>query len=295
MMIIPPRSATRLFFLFLLGWLISGALPHIAAAADIPADQAGFTDYVARAITKALPDTRVSKPAPLYLDVASPTGAKSTAYLQSLYAQCQRIPENCDRIIATWVDQMSASFAHKETPIDRSTLRIVLRPSGYVEQLREMQKQEPVAAPFIAGLWMICVADAPTTMSYPKADSLAALGLSRSDALALCQKNTAAALHPIMEVARAFPPGLIGLLADDPYESSRLLWPDSWKPVLGPRGKLIASAPGSDVLLFTPASGKAAVEALAERTREVAQKVSKPISLSIFRWTPTGFKEILPQ
>lgn len=295
-MIIPPRStAAPLFRLLLIALLLIGVdFSRSVHAAEIPSDPPAFTDYVARAIAKTIPAAKVAITAPLYLAVETPAGGKASAYLQSLYAQCQRIPDNCDKIIATWVDQMSTSFSAKAPPLERSTLRIVLRPEGYVEQLRRVQKAEPVAAPFIAGLWMICVADEPKTMSYPKAESFAALGLSRDEALTLCQQNTAAALRPIAEVARAFPPGLIGLIADDPYESSRLLWPDSWKSVLGPGDSLIASVPGSDVILFTPASDRAAVDALSARTREVAQKVSKPISLSIFRWTPKGFQAINP-
>ena len=287
------RALRRLLFAAAIGFLGQTYLSP-AQAADVPSEPVAFTDYVSRAIAKAIPGGKVATSAPLYLSVDSPDGGKSSAYLQTLYSQCQRVPDRCDNFIATWVGQMSTSFSKQEAPLDRSTLRIVVRPTTYVDQLRQSQKEEPIAAPFIGELWMICVYDMPKTIGFPKGSQIEALGLSRDGALALCKENTAKALRPITDTAQLFPPGKLGLTADSPYESSRLLLPESWVPLMSEGGKLIVSAPGSDVMLFALSSSAQTVKALTTRTREVAQQVTRPISLAVFRWTPKGFEEMPP-
>jgi len=284
-----------LWFLFAMLISFAGLGSFGAAAAEIPRDPAAFTDYVSRAIAKALPTAKVTITAPLSLEVDSAGAGKNSAYLESLYRQCQGIPERCDAIIATWVDQMSTGFARKAQPIDRTRLRIVLRPEGYIEQMRAFQKQDPVAAPFLAGLWMICVSDEPKTIAFPKAADFAALGLSRDEALTLCKQNTSAALQPIMRIAKPAPAGSIGYLEGDAYQSSRLLLPETWKEFAEQsRGELIVSSPGSDVVFYIQSTDARAVDALSALTHDALKKVSRQISPAVFRWTPQGFAVIAP-
>ena len=76
------------------------------------------------------------------------------------------------RSLSWYIWQASNRHAQSQsqpvTRLDVTTLRIVLRPQSYVNQLRQSQKQEPVAAPFIADLWMICVTDLPQAIEYPR-------------------------------------------------------------------------------------------------------------------------------
>lgn len=272
--------------------LCMGGISTVRAEA-VPNDPAGFTAYVARAFALALPGAKIAMPSPLFLTIDVPGTGKHEGYLQTVYSQCQQMPERCAELVASWVDQISSTDSQKLAPLDRSVLRVVLRPAAYVEQLRQAQKREPVAAPFIADLWMICVADLPKAIEFPNAKEFEALGLSRDDALKLCKENTAKALPPIKKSSVSNFIGKIGLVADDPYESSRLLLPESWTPLIGKsQTPFFVTAPGSDVLLYTRTKSAAALKRLQVATIGIAAKARRPLSLAIFRWTPSGFEEV---
>src|SRR6185437_8888061 len=220
-------------------------------AAQVPSDPDAFTSYVASAFAKALPGAKVSITAPLYLSIDVPETGKHQGYLQTLYAQCQNVPDRCDSLVAVWVDQIASTDAQRSKPLDRNALRIVVRPSGYVDQMRNAQKREPVAAPFIGNLWMICVEDLPKAIEFPNAAEFEKAGLSREEALRLCKENTLKAFRPIEEAGHPNFFGKIGLVADDPYDSSRLLFPKTWRTIVG-KGKtpLLVSIPGADAVLY---------------------------------------------
>lgn len=264
-------------------------------AEQVPSDPNGFTNYVAQAFAKALPTAKITILGPLYVQVDSPGSGRNSVYLQNLYGQCQNSRNRCDSYVATWVDQISSTYGQKPALLDRAALRIVIRPSTYVDQLRQTQKQDPVAAPFIAGLSMICVADLPKAIEFPPASRFEEIGLLHDDALAACKQNTIAALRPMAAVAKPAPAGSIAMITGDPYESSRLLMPDMWAPLAAQsHGQLIVAVPGTDLVLYTQASDPVAVDALRTLTRQAFTKVSRSISLAVFRWTPTGFEEIQP-
>jgi uncharacterized protein YtpQ (UPF0354 family) len=87
--------------------------------------------------------------------------------------------------------------------------------------------------------------------------------------------------------------GLIAEDPDEPYEASRLLVPEMWKPLVdAAKGQLIVSAPGADVLLFRQLDDGTSIEELRAQTRVVATQVARPISETIFRWTPAGFEPL---
>jgi hypothetical protein len=79
----------------------------VASAAPVPNDPNGFSIYVAHAFEKALPGAKVSIAAPLYLAIDVPQTGKHQAYLQTIYAQCQKTPDRRDVFVANWVDQIA--------------------------------------------------------------------------------------------------------------------------------------------------------------------------------------------
>lgn len=266
------------------------ATAETAIAEQAPADPSGFTDRVAAVFAKSLPGASVTVAGPLFLKIATHDHGEQTAYLQNLYGQCRTTPARCEDMIAVWVDQISSTYGQKAGPLDMATLRMVVRPKGYVDQLRHSQRQEPVAAPFIADLWMICVADLPKAIEFPPAEKFEAAGLSRDAALMVCKKNTADGFSPAPKPKKR---DTIAVLTGDPYASSRLLMPETWAPLLKKsHGQLLVSAPGTDMVLYTQATDNAAVDALRALTREAASHVNRVVSLAVFRWTPGGFEEV---
>jgi hypothetical protein len=149
-----------------------------------------------------------------------------------------------------------------------------------------------VAAPLIANLWMICVEDLPKAIEFPNAEEFENAGLTRDQALELCKENTRKALRPIEEVGHPNFFGKVGLVADDPYEASRLLFPETWQSIVGKsRTPLLVSVPGADAVLYLHSKSSAEIGRLRAATLKVATEARRTISIKIFRWTSAGFEE----
>lgn len=290
-----PRWLARFATIGLLA--AAGALAFLdpALAGSVPADEAGFTNYVARAFSLALHDSEVWVKGPLRLSIKPASGGEGfAADLHTTYSYCQRNPEDCDRAVAKQVEQMSAAFQQASTPLDRKTLRAVVRTTAYIDKLRQALagKGEPVAAPLIADLWVTCVFDLPTAFQYTKPADLDALGLTRDEAIALGRKNVEGVLPPPPTTfANARADG-IGLIGDD-YAASGILSPARWKPLADEAGgRLIVSVPATDVLLYGDASSPRALQAMRKMMETVAQRASRPLSPTILRWKPDGWEAV---
>lgn len=291
-----PRWLARITTIGLLA--AAGALAFLdpALAGSVPTDEAGFTSYVARAFSLALHDSEVWVKGPLRLSIKPASGGEGfAADLHTTYSYCQRNPEDCERAVAIQVAQMSAAFKQSGTPLDRKTLRAVVRTTAYIDKLRQALagKGEPVAAPLIADLWVTCVFDLPTAFQYAKPADLDALGLSRDEAIALGRKNVAAALRPFDAVLHDLPPAGIGHIEGDAYEASRILFPEEWKAVADKvGGKLIVAVPATDVVLYGRDDGAVARDAMMQLMRYVAQRANRPLSPTILRWKPDGWEAV---
>jgi len=266
-------------------------LPNIASAAKIPLDEPGFTKALAKAFRKAMPGFKVTIRGPLALTIAGPDGDAHQSALDTVYGFCQRDPENCDAAVESHVARMSDTFARKKT-LDRALLRAVVRPVGYVDAIRKAYagKEDPPVAPFLGDLWIVCMIDMPQAISTLGPGDLAKLGLSREEALAIATKNVAALFAPVEQVGQAIPEEHIGLVATNSYESSRLLLPESWAALAAKYGgQLLVAAPGTDVMIYADARQPNALQIMRDHTAMVAQRVTRQLSPTIFRWTPVGW------
>jgi len=266
-------------------------LPNIASAAKIPLDEPGFTKALAKAFRKAMPGFKVTIRGPLTLNVAGPNGDTHQSALDTVYGFCQRNPETCDAAVESHVAQMADTFQHDKT-LDRALLRAVVRPVAYVQAIRKAYagKEEPPVAPFIGDLWIVCMIDMPQAISTLGPGDLAKLGLSREEALAIATKNVATLFKPLEQVGQAIPQEHIGLVATNPYESSRLLLPESWATLAAKYdGQLLVAAPGTDVMIYADGRQPNALQIMRDHVALVALRATRPLSPTIFRWTPAGW------
>jgi hypothetical protein len=267
------------------------SLPNIAIAAKIPLDEEGFTTALAEAFRKVMPGFKVTIRGPLALTIVGPDSDSHQSALDTVYGFCQRNPENCDEAVKGHVAEMSDTFARKKT-LDRSLLRAVVRPVGYVDAIRKVfaGKEEPPVAPFMGDLWIICMYDMPQAISTLGPGDLAKLGLSREEALEIAMKNDAALFAPVEQVGHSIPEEHIGLVATNPYESSRLLLPESWSTLAAKYGgQLLVAAPGTGVMIYADGRQPNALQIMRDHAAMVAMRVTRQLSPTIFRWTPVGW------
>jgi uncharacterized protein YtpQ (UPF0354 family) len=271
----------------------------IASGAGVPKDESGFTRYVANAFARQMPDATVAIAGPLRLSItlpSRPSGAHAV-YLDTLAGGCDRDRRHCKSAIETFVTNMSALVKQESMPVERSAIRAVLRTADYVEHARNAfpgkPQWQPIARPLAGEVWVVCVLDLPTGIKILNVEDIAKLGLSADETLALARRNLVAALRPFDSVVHGFPNEAFGSVRGDYYEASRLLLHDEWAPLAKQAtGSLIVAVPAIDVVLYADSGRQQAMRAMNAVALDVASKAQRPISPTLFQWTPAGWEPI---
>jgi hypothetical protein len=275
--------------IILAAWALSSA-PGFAAS--IPFEAGAFTAYVAGLLQKAEPDAKITIVSPLTLDVKAPTGA-STAYLGAIHDACRRDRDQCASFVSAYVTASSDRHHTATAPVALTDLRVVVRPSVYVAQIREAAVRaggQPVAAPLVGDLWVVGAADTPDTIRLLNTNLLTPTGLSPEEAMDRGRKNMRAQMRKLLKPAAEQPRGVIGGLTGDPYMSSLMAFPELWAKVADAMGgNLIVAAPATDVVLFSDGSASGAAAALAAAARQVMAQAERPFSADVFRWSSGGW------
>jgi hypothetical protein len=272
------------------------------SAAQRPRDdaksRATFTEAMATRFRQAQPTWSITIKESLTLLLTTGSGANPlTANLDRIYAVCLNDPPNCEAVSAGFVARAS-SLGTPPAAVEAARLRATIRPTAYIESLRRTfpeADRAPIAVPFVAGLWIVCVFDEPTTMRVANADNLRTLGLGVEDAVVMARRNTMAALVPLSTRTKPLQPGQYGVLAGDAYESSRLLAPEAWAELAaGLSGNLLVAVPSAEKLLYGSGATNAEIDALAALAQDAYRKAERPISPSILKWTATGWVPTAP-
>jgi hypothetical protein len=78
-----------------------------------------------------------------------------------------------------------------------------------------------------------------------------------------------------------------------PYESSRLLLPETWAAVAKESGsKLVATAPGRDIVASVQGDSKGDAVALKRFVQKTRQSQRYPVTAAVLRWTPEGWQAV---
>jgi hypothetical protein len=260
-----------------------------AKAAEIPLDEPGFTKTLAKLFRKALPDRHLRVAGALTLKMTGDGQPNVTIQLDNIYAFCTRDPANCDTAVAQHVTKITASYQGLPEA-EPKLLRALIRPAAYVDNIRKMYagKGEPPVAPFIGDLWIVCALDMPQAIEVLKPGDLAKLGMSLDEAIKIAIKNDEAILAPIEQASVVLPH--LHLISNNPYDSSRLLLVQSWATLVQTNGgQLLVAAPSVDAVIYADGREPNALQAMREGAAILAQHAQRPLSQTIFRWTPVGW------
>ncbi|MGV7218412.1 hypothetical protein [Bradyrhizobium sp. UFLA05-112] len=258
-------------------------------AQQIPTDERTFTAFVAERVRTAVRDVAVVIKGPLTLSIGP-----LQANLDRVYAFCKANAAGCAKEIETYVGGVAAATRNQSDPPTKEALRVVVRSTEYMRQaLGPAPGAMVTPRPLVEGLVIVPVLDSPRTLRMLNDKDRATLGLTTNQAFDIGIANLRNATRPLMEVAKAAPPGQIGTIGGDYYQTSRLALPDSWAPLAqAQRGVLIVAAPSADVLLYVGEDSGAAIDALRTLAKGVMARSPKPLSGALLRWTPKGWQLI---
>jgi hypothetical protein len=280
------------------------ALAGLAQAREkpIPKEVDKFTAYMAERFAKESPDAKVAIEGPLRLGVTLAQNDDHSVYLNAPWDFCERDRRHCRREVDSFVTNMSGSL-HETAPgvrdITLADIRVVVRGPGYVEELRQVGAGHPelmaVFRPVAGDLWMICVGDRPHGVQTLNHKDIARLGLTEDQTIALGLKNLATTLPSLAADTHVLKKMGLTFAAGDFYESSRMLLHEAWADMSrAMHGHLVVAVPESDVIIYGNGGGNGDREVLSPFAQTVAEKAPKPISVSLFQWTPTGWEVVTP-
>ena len=273
--------------------------PLQAREKPIPKDVERFTGFVGQTMAEAMPDIKVSVKGPLLLEMMV-VGGPVSVRLNAVWDFCGRDRRACRKQIDSYVATTSAMLheAAEIKEIRPADVRIMVRGSVYIDDMRRVAAANAEVAgvfrPIAGDLWLICVADRPHGVQALSQKDIAKLGLSEEQTIALGLKNLAAALPNLAAETRVTKLGLT-FAAGDFYESSRILLHDSWAEMSrAMHGHLVVAVPATDVIIYGDGGGNGDRAVLTAFAQVVAEKAPKPISVSLFEWTSTGWQVVTP-
>jgi uncharacterized protein YtpQ (UPF0354 family) len=264
----------------------------------LPKDPDKFTDVMAARFSDAIPGAKVTAKAPLRLEVVIANGAH-TVYLDNIWSLCERDRRQCRKNIGDFLINMSGTMKEDSIAVKAADIRLVVRTADYVDQARKMAAGRPDRAvltrPVAGDLWMICVGDSPHGIRVLQHAELAKLGLTDEQAIALGLKNTAAALPPLEADTHVLKQMGLKFATGDFYESSRMLLHEQWAAMSKTMGgHLVVAVPNNDFLIYGNGGGNGDRMVLSTFAKTVMEKAPKPMSASLFQWTPTGWEVVTP-
>jgi hypothetical protein len=274
-----------------------------SAHAQAPRDRAALTKAMADKFGAALPGAAVEiKQPPLTLGVKLPgSDNEFQVSLDRVWQFCSKNKSECPAQMNDFVAKSAAAIADAgngpaAAPLDVSTLRLVVRPAAYVNNVRRQMAQggagsEPIVGLIAGDLWWVLVSDSEQSVRIVAKNELDKNKLGARAAMELARANLEHLLPPLSKVASRPGASGVSVIQGDYYASSRLLLnEDDWdKLAQSFSGQLIAVAPDPRFLLFADNGVKGARDAMDQMAEDIASKSDRPLSMALVQWTNDGW------
>ena len=264
----------------------------VAVAEEVPRDVSAFTEAVAVELRQQVGEASVIVKGPLTLGLGD-----LQLNLDRIFAFCRGNAAGCRVQVDGYVKGAAETYRNVTTPPSKSSVRLVVRTSEYIETIRSVPEgTKPIEIqprPFADGLFILPVLDSPRTVRYLAESDNAKLEMTADEIYQLGLTNLAKELRPLMEVAKVAKHGQIGELTGNVYDPSRLILLDSWVPLVQAQsGVLIVAIPATDALFYIGEDTPKAIDALHTLSKIVLARAPAKLSGNLYRWRATGWERV---
>lgn len=274
--------------------LAAGLLWGVQPSPLLSPDAGTFTRAMAERFRQAAPQVTFRITADLQLGAKAPGQEEEAEInLNRVYDFCRRNP--ADECLVLGEDFVTALVPTLSPipPLAREQLRLMVRHSGYCEELGSRERERGdvpdgiVMRPVGPSLCAVLVADSPRTMASVQVSTLTPLNLSVDQAWQLAERQTLTNL-PEIDTIEALATEMI-VVADMDYVPSLVLAREAWRRAAARHGELLMAVPADGIMVVTRRSLVNDVAALRATVREQFDTASRGISPHIYRWSSEGW------
>jgi len=256
-----------------------------------------IADRVAGELRDQIPDYVVTESDAATLKILKADKQLFQVNLAEIEKFCDADEDNCEAAIQSFVGKVGSLVRSQAgTPaLTQAMLRGLVREASYADELNNGlpgAANDPLVTKSLApNMIALCVFDQGSALRPARASDIKALGLSRDQALAACEANTAQHLPALEDSVQQLGAHSFSILQGDYYTASQFMFPENWKPIdKEMASNLIVCVVGTNLIVYGREDSPSDVDAMRNFVEKVRSMAGHPISTDIYRWTKTGWQ-----
>ncbi|MFM2058602.1 MAG: hypothetical protein RLY71_2987 [Pseudomonadota bacterium] len=276
------------------------AAPPSAVSSAIPADEPGFLNHLVGRLQQVLPDYQFRISGQSLWGQRSDGEPLGQLDPMPTYRSCQDRPDLCKSAVDQYATTVRELALTRRQPGTLAQLRLTLRPSSFVDQVRQQTGTDGPARiharTVLPGVVMVPVLDFQNSLRFVGAAELRQLGLTEERLFETARHNTQSALLPLSVIARRPAGGNFGFIDAEDFAASRVLEHADWSDLAAQyHQQLAVMLPTPNFVLYGDAANPLQLAVMRREGQKIYQRSARPLSLDLLRWTPTGWERMPPK
>jgi uncharacterized protein YtpQ (UPF0354 family) len=227
-------------------------------------------------LQERMPDCSIEFSSESVLRLVRANGEESTAYLDNLWLKYSQDFEDRTELLEKYV-RMYQDLWREDLLLDKQNIIAMIKDTEYLEQFPE--RADFVTEHLCGDLWIVYAEDGPESITTVKRESMMQAGVDETGLRNLAVEN----LKRILPAAECHGRGPWYLLtAGSDYVASLLLFDSIWEQIADMvPGKIVATVPTRDVLMFTGSESKEGLSGIRAKSQELCHTGPYSISQSL--------------
>ena len=269
------KAAIALFLLL--------GLTQAATGATIP-------ERVRDAIAKIAPQLHPELHKNGGIEIHGVSSGDVTVYADNVEKACAQQPEQCDTAIQEFATQFTSSLAEMKDLVSVGTnVFPVVRPAQLTRSIPDVLSQ-----PFTSDSVVLYAIDTPSAMRFASGADLKKQGIALERLQAMAMANVAH-LKPVEVSVRPNSNGLVAMIVQDGYATSRLFDPEFLETLEKTAGgPVVVAVPTRDWILAVKADDAAAVQKLRGIAARIFHGEPYSVTADLIRWDGKVWQTVPP-